>query len=93
MSGRQAARAEHNVLPPFVPLPGAHRRVFADCVDLLLDFGFSTAGKNKSVKVSSKEPENSLLDHDPSQVDICHGGRSWFGSRREVKRWGGRTNL
>ena len=89
MSGRQAARAEYNVLSPFFPLPGAHRRVFVDCVDLPLDSSFSTADKNKSVKVSSKEPENSLLDHDPSQVDICHGWRSWFDSRRERKRWWG----
>ena len=90
LSGRQAARAEHNVLPPSSPLSGAHRRVFVYCMYLPLDFGFSTAGKNKSVEVSSKETENSLLDHDPSQVDICHGGRSWFGSRREgKKRWGG----
>jgi len=92
MSGRQAARAEHNVLPPFFPLSGAHRRVFVDCVYLPLDFDFPTACKNKSVEVSSKETESSLLDHDPSQVDICHGRRSWFGLRREGKRRrGGRT--
>ena len=89
LSGREAARAGHNVLLPHFPVPGAHRRVLVGRMDLLFGFSFSvsTAGKSKSVKVYNEESEYSPLDPD-LQVGIYHDGWWWYGSEREGKRGG-----
>ena len=82
LSGRETARAEHNVPPPFFPLSGARRRAFICCMDLPFDFSFSTTGKNISVKLHIKEPVSSPLDRNPPQADICHGRWTWYGPQR-----------
>ena len=75
LSGREAARTEHNALLPYFLIPGAHRRFLVGRMDLPFGFCFSvsTAGKNKSVKVYNEELECSPLDRD-LQVGICHDG-------------------
>jgi len=57
-------------------------------MDLPFDFNFLTAGKNKSVELYSEEPEGSPLYRNLFQVDICHDGRPWYGTRgpREGER-------
>jgi hypothetical protein len=42
--------------------------------DLPFNSNFSTAGKNKSVKLYKEELESSPLHHDPFRVNICHDG-------------------
>lgn len=83
LSGRETARAEDNVLLPFSLLSGARRRVLISCTGLPFEFSFSAAGKNKSVKLCSEEPENSPLHSDFLQVGICHDRWSWLVHRKE----------
>jgi hypothetical protein len=70
-SVRQVARPKDNILPPFLPLSRARRRVF---IDPPFGFTFSTASENKSAKLYDEEPENLPLHCDVLQLDICHGG-------------------